>query len=59
MNLDKAINSAMEQDFVEFEKAVNQELNTKIMQDPYIKKQKEEFEKYRDIANIYKSVNPS
>lgn len=57
MSLDVAIDSAMEQDFVEFEKALKQEINSRIMNDPYMKKRKEDFEKYKQISNIYKSTN--
>jgi hypothetical protein len=57
MSLDKVMSAAKEQDFVEFEKALKQELNIRVLQDPYVKRRKEEFDKYKNITNMYKNVS--
>jgi hypothetical protein len=45
------------EDFVEFAKAVKQELTNRIASDPWVKKQSDEIRKYQAIRDTYKQIN--
>ena len=57
MNVERAIDAATEQDYVEFEKAIKQEIQNRLVKDPYIQKRKSELDKYEQITNLYKQIN--
>lgn len=57
MNVERAIDAASDQDYVEFEKAIKQEIQTRIVNDPYIQKRKSELDRYEQITNLYKQIN--
>lgn len=55
-NKDAIIDSIKREDFVAFNKAVKQEIDIKVKQNPFVKKQLEIADKYKSIEKMYKEL---
>lgn len=52
-----AMDRVKDKDYVEFEKAVHKEMQCRLHNDPYVKRRREEIQRYNDISNMFTTIN--